>query len=231
MQLAGRILVTLMVPAMPDPSTTYVTISGLPVRFEFEWPFRLSQSGADWYSLHGRVWLDDGGPLHADVAVNLTQIIKEALPALDARHAEAVVINAVRKDLDLKQLELLKSGKRQPVPISSRHFNFKTNQLIFLRADDRQIRDLLLRKVYWTTIRHSTEAKAWVADPVDALYVNSQVERLQETAASLGKERLISIEGQYARALPALLERKTEIETELHQAIGELEAKHAFERG
>src|SRR5207245_1655604 len=125
---------------MRDPNTIYATLSGLPVRFELQWPFHLSTSGADWFSLHGRVSLDDGGSLHADVAVNLTQTIKEALPSLEPEHAEAVVINAIRKDLDNKQLELLKSGKRQPVPVSSRHFNFKASQLIFARVDDAEVR-------------------------------------------------------------------------------------------
>jgi len=216
---------------MRDPNTTYVTLSGLPVRFELQWPFHLSQSGADWYSLHGRVSLDDGGPLHAEVAINLTQTIKEALPSLEPEHAEAVVINAVRKDLDNKQLELLKSGKRQPVPVSSRHFNFKTNQLIFVRADDQQIRDLLLRKSYWTATRSGPNADAWMADPIDVLYVNSGAERLLQAARSLEAAGMIRLRGEGASALPALLAKRDEMESTLQRALGELEAKHAFERG
>ncbi|HKD92797.1 MAG TPA: hypothetical protein VKB56_12880 [Terriglobales bacterium] len=216
---------------MRDPNTTYVTLSGLPVRFELQWPFHLSQSGADWYSLHGRVSLDDGGPLHADVAINLTQTIKEALPSLEPEHAEAVVINAVRKDIDNMQLELLKSGKRQPVPVSSRHFNFKTNQLIFVRADDQQIRDLLLRKSYWTATRRGPNAEAWMADPIDVLYVNSGAERLLQAARSLEAAGMIRLRGEGASALPALLAQRDEMESTLQRALGELEAKHAFERG
>src|SRR5215470_9896018 len=155
---------------MRDPSTTYVTLSGLPVRIELQWPFHASQSGADWFSLHGRLWLDDGGPLHADVAVNLTQTIKEALPSLEPEHAEAVVVNALRKELDVRQLELLKSGKRQPVPVSSRHFNFKTRQLFFATATPEQVRHLLRRKAFWTAERHGAGTQACLADPYDALY-------------------------------------------------------------
>src|SRR5690349_15554656 len=62
----------LRVPLMRDPHIIYITFAGLPVRVELEWPFHSSGSGADWFSLHGRLWLEDGGPLHADVAVNLT---------------------------------------------------------------------------------------------------------------------------------------------------------------
>lgn len=216
---------------MTDSNSTYVTLSGLPVRFELEWPFHLSQSGADWHSLHGGVWLDDGGALHADVAVNLTQTIKDALPSLEPHHAEAVVINAIRKDLDNKQLELLKSGKRQPVPVSSRHFNFKSSQLIFARADDQQIRDLLLRKAFWTAVRNGPHAHARMADAIDALYVNSAPERLLEAARSLASNGLVRLDGEDAVATPALMAKKDEMESALHRALGELEAKHAFERG
>lgn len=216
---------------MRDPNTTYVTLSGLPVRIELQWPFHLSQSGADWFSLHGRAWLDDGGPLHCDIAVNLTQTIREALPSLEPEHAEAVVINAIRKDLDQKQLELLKSGKRQPVPVSSRHFNFKTNQLIFVRADDRQIRDLVERKTYWTATRHGAEVPAWIADSIDALYVNSVPERLLDAARALENDGLLRMNGQYAVATPALLNQKDRFGAELQRALDELQAKHAFERG
>lgn len=216
---------------MRDPNTIYSTLSGLPVRVELQWPFHLSTSGADWFSLHGRVWLDDGGPLHGDIAVNLTQTIKEALPSLEPEHAEAVVINAIRKDLDNKQLELLKSGKRQPVPISSRHFNFKTSRLIFVRADDQQIRDLLQRKVYWTALRHGESAQSWMADPIDALYINSDPARLLEAARLLDQDGLLRLEGEQATATPALLAKKDEFENALRHALGELEAKHAFERG
>ncbi|MBV8207925.1 MAG: hypothetical protein JO041_14135 [Acidobacteria bacterium] len=216
---------------MAGSELTYVTLAGLPVRFELQWPFHLSQSGSDWHSLHGRVWLDDGGPLHADVAVNLTQTIKEALPSLEPGDAQAVVINAIRKDLDLKQLELLKSGKRQPVPVSSRHFNFKTGRLIFARADDSQIAELLQARAYWTAARHGPDAKALMADAIDALYVNSGRERLLEMAGALHAAGWIRMEGDYARATPQLLEQKPEFERRLHQALAELEAKHAYERG
>ena len=216
---------------MRDPKTTYVTLSGLPVRIELQWPFHPSQSGADWFSLHGRIWLDDGGPLHADVAVNLTQVIKEALPSLDPDIAEPVVINALRKELDVKQLELLKSGKRQPVPVSSRHFNFKSNQLIFARATDQQLYDLLHRKAYWTAARHGPDARAWMADPYDALYTNAEAGHLLEVARKLEAEALVRLEGEYGAATPALLTQKEQIEREMREALQALEPKQAFEHG
>ena len=216
---------------MRDPKTTYVTLSGLPVRIELQWPFHASQSGADWFSLHGRIWLDDGGPLHADVAVNLTQVIKEALPSLEPDVAEPVVINALRKEIDVKQLELLKSGKRQPVPVSSRHFNFKTSQLIFTRATEQQLHDLLRHKAYWTAVRRGADARAWMADPYDALYTSAEASQLHEVARKLEREGLVRLEGENAVATPALLGQKEQIEREMREALQALEAKHAFEHG
>src|SRR5271167_4106473 len=61
-----------------------VTLHGFPVRIELEWPFHRSEGGSDWYVMHGTVRLEDGGPLHADIALNLAQTIKEVLPSLDS---------------------------------------------------------------------------------------------------------------------------------------------------
>jgi hypothetical protein len=198
---------------------------------QLQWPFHASLSGADWYSLHGRVWLDDGGPLHADVAVNLTQTIKEALPSLEPEHAEAVVVNALRKELDVRQLELLKSGKRQPVPVSSRHYDFRKNQLVFQRASDEDALNLLRRKVYWTTARGGRDKKTWISDPFDALYMATTTAHLLELARKLEQQGLIRVDGEYATATDALMAQAQEIEAEKEAGLKALEAKHAFERG
>src|SRR5581483_3933532 len=156
---------------MLSANPLYVTLSGFPVRIALEWPFHPSTSGADWFSLHGRLTLDDGSGLHADVAVNLTQIIKEALPSLAPEHALSAVVNALRKELDTKQLELLKSGKRQPVPVSSRHYDFKSKKLIFARASEKQIYAFLQRKVFWLRARAGADADP--ADQFDLDYLNA----------------------------------------------------------
>ena len=58
---------------MADKTYTGVTLHGLPVRIDMEWPFHRSEGGSDWYVLHGKVSLNDGGPLHADIAFNLAR--------------------------------------------------------------------------------------------------------------------------------------------------------------
>ena len=133
---------------MADKTYTGVTLHGLPVRIDMEWPFHRSEGGSDWYVLHGKVSLNDGGPLHADIAFNLAQTVREALPALDGDLAFWVAVNTARKSLDIKQLELLKSGKRQPVPVSSRCYSIRNKHFTFASVKPEEIGLFVARKVF-----------------------------------------------------------------------------------
>jgi hypothetical protein len=222
---------------MRNPNAPYITLTGLPLRIDLEWPFHASTSGADWFSLHGRAWLADGrdgqpdSGLHAEVAVNVSQVIKEALPSLEPEHAESAAVNAIRKELDVRQLELLKSAKRLPVHVSSRVYDFKRQRLIFARADDEQLRDFLMRKAWWTTARAGHDTPIWLTDPWDLEYVNSTAEHMTEAAQRLAVEGLLTIEGDQARATAALIARADEVVGAMQAALQKLEAKHAFEHG
>jgi hypothetical protein len=106
------------------PKTIYVTQSGLPLSFKLDWPFRPATSGADFHVLHSEITLENSGGLRALVAVNLSATLREILPSLEAKDAEGPIINALRKDVDRKQIEFVKSGKLVPLPFSSRHYDF-----------------------------------------------------------------------------------------------------------
>src|SRR5438067_6337207 len=95
----------------PSKPNVYVTLTGLPLTIELKWPFHKSGSGADFWVLHGDIKLGNSQGLHAPVAVNLTLTVREVLPSLEAQDAEAPIINALRKEIDRRQLEFLKSGK------------------------------------------------------------------------------------------------------------------------
>src|SRR3954471_5698427 len=110
------------------PKLFYVTLHGLPLSFELQFPFHLSGGGADYYVLHGLVTLEDGSGLHAPVAVHMSQTVKEALPGVDEESALAPTISAIRKAVDTKDIEFLKSDKRQPSPLSSRAFSLITRK-------------------------------------------------------------------------------------------------------
>ena len=205
----------------------YVTLSGLPLRIELEWPFRRSASGADFYILHGDVRLESGAGLHCLVALQMTLTMKDVLPSLEPADVEAPVINTLRKEIDRKQLEFVKSPKRVPVPFSGRQYSFKRQQWDFANATDEQVAELVRRKVYWNTKLGA--ARAWIADPTDAQYVTSPVSRLMEAASRLGA--WLRLEGEHATATPELLADGPKTEADMRAALEALEKKHAFERG
>jgi hypothetical protein len=205
----------------------YVTLSGLPLQVELKWPFHKSGSGADFFVLHGDVKLRNTDGLHAPVAVNLTETVREVLPSLEPNDAEVPVINTLRKEADRRQLQFLKSGKLVPVQFSSRYYDFKRNKWVFGKANDEAIALLLMRKVFWHT--KLIGGTVWIADPAEALYVESTVPHLLDVARGLAESGLMTIEGELASANAALMAQAEKFEADMKTAQTELEKKHAFE--
>ena len=214
---------------MPNHKTIYVTLSGLPLSFHLEWPFRKSTSGADFYFLHADVRLENSAGLHAPVAVNVSATVREVMPSLEAQDAEGPVINSLRKEVDRRQLEFVKSGKLVPVNFSSRHWDFKRNQWVFGRATDQDILQMLARKVYWQA--RLVGGTSWLADPTEALYVEATPAHIMEIARKLENQKLIKLENAFAVAEPSLMDRAQDFDSAVRIALEELEKKHAFERG
>ena len=209
----------------------WVTLTGLPLTVELNWPFHQSTSGADFWVLHGDIRLEGSEGLHAPVAVNLSATVRQVMPSLEPRDAEAPVINALRKEVDRRQIEFLKSGKLLPVPFSSRHYDFKRQQWVFGKASDDAMAQFIERKVYWQT-RLADEQRVWIADPAEAQYVQTIPAHLVEVAARLvGAQGLIRMEGEWAEAAPGLMNQAERFEASRRAAVEELEKKHAFERG
>lgn len=214
------------------PRRAYMTLCGLPVSMEMEWPFRASSSGADLYSLHARVWLEGTEGLHADVAINLTQVmLQEVFPSLEPAVTESAAVNAVRSNVDDKQLEFLKSGKRVPVPLSSRYYDFKNKKMTFHRATEEQLVAFLRRKVYW--LGHKLGAgEVRLAEPTDLEYLGATSEPLLALAKShLMDAGLIEMARGWAKPLGKLLEQGEAIDQETQAAVEALQAKHQYERG
>jgi hypothetical protein len=207
----------------------YATLTGLPLFIHLEWPFHRAASGADFFVLHGDVRLASAENLHAPVAVNLSATVREVLPSLEPEHAEGPVINTLRKEVDRRQLEFLKSGKLVPVHFSSRHWDFRQNKWVFGKATDQELRELITRKVYWQGKLNGDPA--WVADPTEALYVESSTDHLLDMARELERQGLIRLAGGFATVSPALVALAEKIEADACLALEELEKKHAFERG
>jgi hypothetical protein len=206
----------------------YVTLTGLPLSFKLEWPFHRSTSGADFHVLHADILLENSAGLHSPVAVNLSVTVREVMPSLEPKDLEGPVINSLRKEVDRRQLEFVKSGKLVPVHFSSRYWDFKRNKWVFGKASDEEIAVLLSRKVYWQT---KAGGAAWLGDPTEALYVETTVEHCKEIGRRMQSEGLIKLEGESATATPALMGQAEKFDADRQAALEELEKKHAFERG
>src|ERR1700749_5122228 len=133
----------------PNPNAM-VSVAGLPLVFrEFRWPFHLWTSGADTYLGHGVGGLEAGAqpPLHTKVAASMTVTFAEVVAAPEQPYAEALIYNAVRKTLDQGQLEMLKSGNRQPVTVTTRYYSRWQNRFVFSDTTTTLRRELLSTKV------------------------------------------------------------------------------------
>jgi len=200
----------------------YVTLAGLPVAFgQFAWPFHKSTSGADTYIVHGEMHLADGGAhnLHAKVAASVTLTFAEIVPAMEQPYAESFVYNAVRKTVDLGQLEFLKSGNRQPVPVTTRFYSRWQKKFVFTDTDDNERLDYLLRKVYWLSGVLGESKPVWIADPRDAQYLNTTDEDLLRMANHEAGAGLMVIDGEFASATPQLLARAADYQAQLQAAL------------
>src|ERR1700683_3950513 len=208
----------------------WVTLTGLPLTIELEWPFHRSTSGADFWVLHGDIRLESSDGLHAPMAVNLSATVREVMASLEPKDAEAPVINALRKEVDKRQVEFLKSGKLKPVAFSSRHYDFKRQKWVFGKASDEVIAAFLERKVYWQT-KFAEQERVWVRNPTEAQYLETTAEHLEEVAGRLAADGLARMDGEWAEATAPLMAQAERFEATMRTAVEELGKKHAFERG
>lgn len=202
----------------------YVTLAGLPISYgKFAWPFHLSTSGADTCVVHGEVKLEDGhdSPLHAKVAASMTVTFAEIVPAPEQPYAESFIYNAVRKTLDQGQMELVKSGNRQPVPVTTRYYSRWQKKFFFTDTTDEARMDFLALKVYWLSGVLGGNEPVWIADPRDAQYLNMDSVKMIKVAAALAGEGLLRLAdgGEYASATPALISLSSEYEAEMAAAL------------
>jgi hypothetical protein len=205
----------------PDAS---VTLAGLPISFaEFRWPFHLSTSGSDTHIVHGVVRLEDGSgtPLHAKISASMTVTFAEIVPAPEQPYAETFIYNAVRKTFDQGQLELVKSGNRQPVPVTTRYYSRWQKKFFFTDTDDKSRRDFLAMKVYWLSGVLGGGQPVWIADPRDAQYLNTTAEDLTKMAAEEAGAGWFKLtpEGDFAAATPRLMERAEEYRARMDAAL------------
>ena len=202
----------------------YLSLLGLPLSFRsFQWPFHPSQSGADTQLVHGEIKLETGEetPLHAKIAASMTQTFNEVVAAREQPFAESFIYNAVRKTMDQGQLELVKSGNRQPVPVTTRYYSAKRQLFIFNDTTEAQRSEYLTAKVYWMSGVLGGGEPVWINDPRDAQYLNTSVEDLKSAAAKLESGGLLTLSsnGEFAHPCPELMSRHAQYAIEVEDAL------------
>jgi hypothetical protein len=210
----------------PRPDV-YVTLGGLPISMSaWQWPFHLSTTGADTYIVHGEAHMEDGktpveSQLRAKVSASMTVTFAEVVPAPEQPFAEGFIYNAVRKILDQGQLELVKSGNRQPVPVTTRYYSSKQGRFIFNDTNAQQRSDFIAAKVYWASGVLGGGAPVWVADPRDAQYLNTSVAELKKTAEELAAEGILKLDPgfEYAASTEPLMSHHAEYEARMAEAL------------
>ncbi|MGB8030573.1 MAG: hypothetical protein WCF30_13040 [Terracidiphilus sp.] len=200
----------------------YVTLGGLPLSFrDFCWPFHTSTSGADTHIVHGEIHVADGGAhnLHAKISAAVTLTFAEIVPAMEQPYAETFVYNAIRKTVDMGQLEFVKSGNRQPVPVTTRYYSRWQKKFIFTETDDNERLRYLLSKVYWLSGVLGEGEPVWIADPRDAQYLNTTEADLLRMAGDEAGEGLMVLSGEFGAATPALMARAADYQEALEAAL------------
>src|SRR5689334_14928147 len=199
----------------------FVTLSGIPVYIsELKWPFHPSTSGADWHVLHGRAdLLGSEENLHVEVAVGMTQTMKDALGSLDPENAEGLVVNSIRKTIDNGQLAFVKSGKLQPVHVTSRFYSFVTKKIQFPTQSEADVLEMLKRRVFWLSAKTGKGAPVSVAHPYDCQYVNLSREKMLELAQRLAAQGLLTLESEFATATNALLKEEPAFVAAMHKGV------------
>ncbi|HWZ44242.1 MAG TPA: hypothetical protein VNW97_12255 [Candidatus Saccharimonadales bacterium] len=202
---------------MAAKSLRFVTLSGVPIEVaELKWPFHQSTAGADWLVLHGRAdLLQSAENLHCEVAVGLTQTMKEALGSLAEEHAEGMAVNAIRKTIDNGQLAFMKSGKVQPVHVTSRFYNFREKRIEFPAQPEAAVLEMLKRRVFWL----GSSGPVGIAHPYDCQYVNLSREMMLELAGKLASQGMIKLEGDQATATDTLRKQEVEIRAAMQKGV------------
>jgi hypothetical protein len=158
-------------------------------------------------------------PLHAKISASMTVTFAEIVAAPEQPYAESFIYNAVRKTLDQGQLELLKSGNRQPVPVTTRYYSRWQKKFFFTDTNEESRKGFLVTKAFWLSGILGKLQPVWIADPRDAQYLNTTPEELQKMAAELATAGLLTVTDDFAAATPALMTREPEFRARLQHAL------------
>jgi hypothetical protein len=151
----------------------------------------------------------------------MTVTFRDVVAAPEQPFAEGFVYNAVRKTMDQGQLELVKSGNRQPVPLTTRFYSPKNKTFSFNDTSETQRKGFLAGKIYWLSGVLGRGEPVWLLDPRDAQYLNTSVEELRKGAEALAAEGLMQAaeDTEYGSATEKLMSQREAYERELARTL------------
>jgi len=114
---------------------------------------------------------------------------------------------------------LVKSGNRQPVPVTTRYYSRWQKKFFFTETDDAARLEFLLLKTYWLSGVLGGNQPIWIADPRDAQYLNTSEADLLRMAADEAGQGLLKLDGEFASATPLLLARADQFRDKLQKAL------------
>jgi hypothetical protein len=151
----------------------------------------------------------------------MTVTFAEIVKAPEQPFAETFIYNAVRKTMDQGQLELVKSGNRQPVPVTTRFYSPWQKQFNFNDKKESQRQEYLAAKVFWLSGVLGGGRPVWMLDPRDAQYLNTTVAELKKNVEALASEGCVHLaaDTEYATPTEALMGHRTQYAAEVAQAL------------
>ena len=151
----------------------------------------------------------------------MTVTFAEIVPAPEQPFAEGFIYNAVRKTMDQGQLELVKSGNRQPVPVTTRYYSSKQAKFVFNDTTEPQRQEYLAAKAFWLSGVLGNGQPVWLLDPRDAQYLNTTAADLRGSMQSLAGEGLIQLASDTEYGIPtdALMGLRAQYVAEMNEAL------------
>ncbi len=201
----------------------YVTLGGLPLAFgKFQWPFHRSTSGADTYIVHGEI--SPRRRRHAQPARQGRRLrhaspSPRSSPPWSSPTPRPSSTTPSARPSTIGQLEFVKSGNRQPVPVTTRFYSRWQKKFVFTETDDNERLRYLLSKVYWLSGVLGESKPVWIADPRDAQYLNTTEADLLRMAGHEAGEGLMMLDGEFAAATPQLMARAAEYQAARDAAL------------
>jgi class 3 adenylate cyclase len=206
--------------------TAFMTLSGIPVSLEIQWPLRNSPEARD--ALFARVSAEvrGGGNRIANLGVFISGTLEVvAFPSLVPVLTESPIVNAIRRAIDLRTIRFYEPENHptslQEVSLSTSDYENQRG-FSFQKATDEEIKKFIIRKIYWLGFREADQnTQLSISDAYDAEYLGTRVSRLKQLAEILAADGLIRLDTRrsFASATDSLLRQSAVFEEELDSAL------------